>query len=308
AFETVVYDVDKEHGGRAGSSQFTADQAIGWLKKQPPEKPFCIYLGPPVPHDPRVAPPEFVKLYDPAKLKLSPNFLPQHPFDNGELRVRDELLAPHPRTPETMRQHLADYYACISCFDHHLGRIVAELQARGQLDNTLIIYTSDHGLAVGGRHGLLGKQHLYEHNKPPLILAGPGVPAGKQSAALVYLFDLLPTVCEAAKLAVPRTCDGLSLMPVVRGDKAKTRDWLLGAYRDCQRMVRDERWKLIAYNAGGVKNVQLFDLAADPDELKNLAGEPRHADQRARLEKLLTEARKQFGDPSDFDGTGAKQP
>lgn len=308
AFETALYDIDKEHGGRAGSSQFTADKAIAWLREQKPERPFCIYLGPPVPHDPRVAPEEFMKQYDPAKLKLAPNFMPQHPFDNGELRVRDELLAPHPRTPEEMKRHLAGYYACITCLDHHLGRIVAELKARGQLDNTLIVYTSDHGLAVGGRHGLMGKQNLYEHNKPPLILAGPGVPQGKKSDALVYLFDLFPTVCDAAGLAIPKPCEGATLMPVVRGEKAKVRDWLLGAYRDCQRMVRDERWKLISYHADGVKNVQLFDLANDPDEIKNLAADPKHAEQRSRLEKLLAEARKQFGDPVDFDAPRAKKP
>ena len=89
-------------------------------------------------------------------------------------------------------------------------------------------------------------------------------------------------------------------MSVIQGRQTKVRNWLFGAYRDCQRMVRDDRWKLIAYNAGGEGNTQLFDLANDPDEIMNLADDSKLAYQRARLEKLLVKARKQFGDPVDF--------
>lgn len=246
-FETVVYDRSRETpgGGHAQASQFMADQTIAWLGRHAAEganrKPFFIYLGPPVPHDPREAPPEFMKLYDPEKIQLPASFLPQHPFDNGELRVRDELLAPHPRTAKEMKRHLADYYASITCFDHHLGRVIDELRRRGILDNTLIVFTSDHGLAVGGMHGLMGKQNLYEHNKPPLILAGPGIPQGKHSGALVYLFDLFPTVAQAAGVPMPKGIDGQSLWPILRGETDGVRNTLFGAYREEQRMIRDAR-------------------------------------------------------------------
>ncbi len=156
-----------------------------------------------MPHDPRLAPAEFTKLYDPAKISLSKNFMPEHPFDNGELKIRDELLAPHPRTPAVMRQHLADYYATISHLDSEVGRVLAEIERRGWADNTIVIYSSDQGLAVGGRHGLMGKQNLYEHVKPPLVFAGPGIPRG-QSDALVYLYDLFPTICDFAVRKLPR--------------------------------------------------------------------------------------------------------
>ncbi|WP_020470637.1 sulfatase-like hydrolase/transferase [Zavarzinella formosa] len=300
AFEKVIYHT-APMTERAGQSRFMAESAIKWLKEQPAgKKPFFIYLGPPVPHDPRLAPEEFVKLYDPEKLTLSPNFMPQHPFDNGELKVRDELLAPIPRTPADMKKHLADYYATISNLDHHVGRIIVQLKESGELDKTIVVFTSDQGLAVGGRHGLMGKQNLYEHFKSPLIIAGPGIPKGK-SDALAYLFDLFPTLCDATGTEIPKVCEGSSLMPVVTGKKAAVRETLFGAYRNCQRMVRDERWKLIAYNAGGDKHTQLFDLNADPDELKNLADEPAHKTTRERMEKLLAAERKKFGDPVDFD-------
>lgn len=307
SFETVVYDETRgdKRGGRVGASQFHADTAIEWLGQQKSDTPFLIYFAPPVPHDPRVAPPEFMKMYDPAKITLSKNFMPRHPFDNGELKIRDELLAAHPRTEMDMRQHLAEYYATVSNLDHHVGRVIKELQRRGQLENTLVIYSSDQGLAVGGRHGLMGKQNLYEHVKPPLIVAGPGIPKG-QSGALAYLFDLLPTVCEYSQLPKPDRCDGLSLLPVIRGEKPRVRETLLGAYRDCQRMIRDERWKLLAYQANGERNTQLFDLSSDPDELRNLADDPKFADQRQRLEKLLTESRQQFNDPTKFTTDSSK--
>ncbi|MGD9724690.1 MAG: sulfatase-like hydrolase/transferase [Pirellulales bacterium] len=277
-----------------------AEEVLKYLAAHDASRPFFIYLAPPVPHDPRTAPAEYVRMYEPAQLSLSKNFLPEHPFDNGELKVRDELLAAHPRTPDAMRQHLADYYATITHLDHEVGRIVAELDRRGLLANTVIIFTSDQGLAIGGRHGLMGKQNLYEHVKPPLVFAGPGIPHG-QSDALVYLFDLFPTICQLAGAAVPPEIEGQSLLPVIHGEQPRVRDTLLGAYRACQRMIRDERWKLIQYNAGGVKNTQLFDLAHDPDELHNLALEPAQQNERARLEKLMTEARQHYGDPVDFD-------
>ena len=290
-------------GRTAVSATEHADETIKFLKAHDGRKPFFVYLAPPVPHDPCLAPDEFVKLYEPANLSLSKNFTPQHPFDNGELQVRDEKLAGLPRKPEEMRRHLAGYYATISHLDHEVGRVLDTLKERGFTDNTVVIYSSDQGLAVGGRHGLMGKQNLYEHVKPPLIFSGPGVRRG-QSDALVYLFDLFPTLCDLAGAPTPTVVEGESLLPIIQGRQRSVRDTLFGAYRDCQRMIRDERWKLIKYNANGVKNVQLFDLKNDPDELKNLANSPKQADQRTRLEALLGEACKQFGDPVDFERTG----
>jgi arylsulfatase A-like enzyme len=299
AFETNI----ETKGRTAQSATENADAAIDFLRKHDARRPFFVYLAPPVPHDPRLAPAEFVKLYDPARLTLSKNFMPRHPFDNGELMIRDETLAAHPRTPAEMRIHLADYYATISHLDHEVGRMMDVLKERGFADNTVVIYSSDQGLAVGGRHGLMGKQNLYEHVKPPLLFAGPGIPHG-QSDALVYLFDLFPTICDLAGVMTPEVVEGRSLLPVIQGRQPSVRPWLFGAYRDCQRMIRDGRWKLIAYRAGGTRNTQLFDLRNDPDELHNLADDPKYADQRGRLQKLLAEARRDFADPVDFDGAG----
>jgi|tagenome__1003787_1003787.scaffolds.fasta_scaffold20963974_2 arylsulfatase A-like enzyme len=272
------------------------DQVVQFLKKHDRSKPFFIYLAPPVPHDPRVAPQKFVRMYDPDKLTLSRNFMPEHPFDNGELKIRDEMLAAHPRTPQEMRQHLADYYACISDLDNQIGRILRSLRELGYSEKTVIIFSSDQGLAVGGRHGLMGKQNLYEHVKPPLVIAGPGVPHGR-SDALVYLYDLFPTICDYAQAPIPAVVEGKSLATIIRGEATDVRPYLFAAYRDWQRMLRDKRWKLIEYVVGDQHHTQLFDLSTDPDELNNLAAEKNSAEVLTRLRAQLLQLSKDFGDP-----------
>jgi arylsulfatase A-like enzyme len=142
----------------------------------------------------------------------------------------------------------------------------------------------------------MGKQNLYEHVKPPLVLAGPGVPHG-QSDALVYLYDLFPTICEYARVSTPSVAEGKSLAPIVGGQASDVRPYLFAAYRDWQRMVRDKRWKLIEYVVSDQHHTQLFDLSKDPDELENLATEPSDAEVLARLRGELLRFARHFGDP-----------
>ena len=273
---------------RAHCSQRLADRTIEFLKSRTASheaKPFYIYIAPPVPHDPRSAEPQFHTLYDPAKITLSPAFLPQHPFDNGEMAVRDEQLAPWPRTPEDTKRQTADFYACVTGLDHHVGRIFAELKASGQWENTIIIFSADNGLSLG-EHGLFGKQNLYEFGglHVPCVIAGPGISKGK-SEALIYLMDLFPTFTEFAGAKNPDGVEGKSIVPILTGKETKVRDVLYTAYRNCQRSIRDERWKLIRYPL--VDRTQLFDLSTDPHELINLADKPAHAAKLSELTALL---------------------
>lgn len=290
-FETTTNDDAKGRtpaDDRAHCSQRLADGAIKFLKSRTTSqesKPFYVYLAPPVPHDPRSAEPQFHKLYDPAKIPLSPAFMPQHPFDNGEMTIRDEKLAPWPRTPENTKQQLANYYACVTGLDHHIGRIFEQLKKSGQWDNTIIIFSADNGLSMG-EHGLFGKQNLYEFGgmHVPLVIAGPGIPKGK-SDAFVYLMDLFPTFADFAGAKISEGVEGKSIVPILNGKQTKVRDVLYTAYRHCQRALRDDRWKLIRYPL--VDRTQLFDLSNDPLELNNLAGKPEHAAKVAELTALL---------------------
>jgi arylsulfatase A-like enzyme len=266
-----------EHGQRC------VDDAIAFLNSRAADKPFCMYLAFEGPHDPRVAAPHYLEQYDRAKIPLPTNFLPIHPFDNGEMTVRDERLEKWPRTPDAIRQHLHEYYACITSIDGHIGRLLQTLRDLGQFENTLIIFSSDNGLAIGS-HGLMGKQNLYEEGmKVPLLFCGPGIPAGR-SDALVYLLDIFPTVCELVGTDVPTVVDGKSLVPVITGLTAHARDTLFLAYRDVQRAVRDERWKLIVYPKTNKR--QLFDLHNDPYEMHDLSADRA---QSARIDCLWQE-------------------
>ena len=201
------------------------------------------------------------------------------------MTVRDEKLAPWPRTPEDTKQQNAAYYSCVTGLDHHVGRIFAALKAGGQWDNTIIIFSGDNGLSLG-EHGLFGKQNLYEFGgmHVPLVIAGPGIPKGK-SEALVYLMDLFPTFAEFAGAKLPEGIEGKSLCPIIEGKSSKVRDVLYTAYRDCQRAIRDDRWKLIRYPL--VDRTQLFDLSTDPHELNNLTDKPEHAAKLAELTIFL---------------------
>jgi arylsulfatase A-like enzyme len=282
-FDHNKYLADQEARTSGEPCQSIVDEAIDFLKGRNREKPVFMYLAFANPHDERVANEKYMRLYDRDKIPLPKNYKPLHPFNNGEQFVRDELLAPFPRTEDDVRQHLHDYYAVISGMDHHLGRFFAALKELGMYDNTIFIYSADHGLAIGS-HGLFGKQNLYEAGmKPPLIFAGPGIPHG-ESNALVYLLDIFPTVCDLVGTTIPTGLDGKSLKPVIEGKQSSVRDTLFLSYRDVQRAIRDDRYKLIRYPQ--VNITQLFDLQTDPDELNNLAKNP---DQAERVKKLMTE-------------------
>ena len=223
------------------------------------------------------------------------NFLPQHPFNNGEMTIRDEALAPWPRTPEVVRQHLADYYAYITFTDDQVGRILDALRASGEYANTIVVFSSDNGLAIGS-HGLFGKQNVYEHaTHEPLLIAGPGIPKGKRSEAFCYLLDIFPTLGALCGVSAPEGSEGLSLLPVIRGEVAQRRDSVFTAYRHLHRAVRDDRWKLIVYPQIGY--TQLFDLRRDPFERRNLADRPAYDGQVQRLTALLHGWQQRLGDP-----------
>ena len=281
------------------SVELFADSAIDFLKNQKgADKPFVAYVAFNGPHDPRTAPKEYHAAYNAAKPPLPPNFLPLHPFNNGDLVGRDERLAPWPRTPAVVQQHLADYYAYITFVDAQIGRILAALRAAGLEDDTIIVFASDHGLAIGS-HGLFGKQNLYDHSMhAPLMFAGPGVPQGKRSDAFCYLLDIFPTLGDLAKVQAPDGSEGKSLVPVMKGDATQVRDSIFLAYRNVQRAVRDERWKIIVYPQ--INKTQLFDLQNDPHEIKDLAGDPAHAQEIVRLTAKLKDWQKQLGDKQEL--------
>lgn len=293
------FDVDKylkdDLGDRTDGEpgKQIVDEAIAFLKEKRDDRPFFMYLAFGNPHDPRVAAPKYMALYDRDKIPLPKNYLPQHPFNNGEMTVRDERLSPWPRTEAEIRKTWHEYYATISGLDFHIGRLLETLRSLGLDDETIIVFSADQGIAVGS-HGLLGKQNLYDHSmKSPLVIAGPGIPSGR-SDALVYLLDIYPTICDLAGAPAPPGIDGVSFKPVIAGKAKQARGDLMLAYRDVQRAYRDGRWKLIRYPRVNV--TQLFDLKSDPHETRNLAGDPAQAKRLAQMTAGLRQWQKRLGD------------
>lgn len=289
------YPTNRQYQSAKYSTELFADSAVEFLQKQAKDRPFFLYVAFTSPHDPRTPPKEFERLYDPEKIPLPKNFLPEHPFDNGEIKIRDEKLLPWPRTPQAVQKEIALYYAMISHLDTQIGRVLESLQKAGLAENTIIVFAGDNGLAVG-QHGLLGKQNVYDHSiRVPLVMSGPGIPRGARSDALCYLFDVFPTLCELSQTPVPASVEGRSLVPVLRGERKQVRDSVFAAYRHLHRTVRDERWKLIEYPQ--IKRSQLFDLLNDPLEMKDLSADAAHAGRLDSLRKRLRQWQEETGDP-----------
>lgn len=277
-------EVERKSGG---TGKEIVDPAIAFLKSRKTDKPFCMYLAFANPHDARVASEKHLKMYDQDAIPLPKNYLPYHPFNNGELLVRDERLAPWPRTKSEVRKQLRDYYAVITGLDEQMGRLLATLKELKLDENTIVIFSADHGLAMGS-HGLFGKQSLYEHSmKAPLVYAGPGIPKGETNA-FGYLHDIYPTACALAGIEQPSGIDGVNQQPVILGKEAHVRDTIFTSYKDVQRAVRHGDWKLIVYPK--INKTQLFNLKTDPDEIVDLASDSKD---EKKLQELLAIMKKQ---------------
>jgi arylsulfatase A-like enzyme len=287
------------------SSECYADASIEFLtNRKDADKPFLMYVAFNSPHDPRTPPPGYGHKYAPEDIPLPLNFLSRHPFDNGDMDVRDEVFLPLPRTPEMITREIALYYGMISEVDFQIGRILEALEKSGEYENTIIVFTADNGLAVG-QHGLLGKQNLYEHSvKTPLVIAGPAIPANERNGALSYLPDLYPTLCDLIGIPAPATIDGQSLKKALMERQPSGREHIFLSYINIQRAIKKDNYKLIRYNVAGEERVQLFDLSKDPLEQDNLADAPACGEKVAELTRLLSDEMRNLGDFCDFARPG----
>jgi len=276
------------------SSKIFADAAIDYIDNAKKDKPFFLYVSFTTPHDPRNAPESYREMYYKNPPPLPENFLPLHPFDNRFLLGRDESLAPWPRPRGMINDQLSEYYALTTYLDKQVGRIYEALKGSPNADNTYIIYTADHGLALGS-HGLLGKQNVYEQSmKSPLIIYGPNVPAGQSSDAFSYIFDLYATCLKIAGINVPTEGDAKDLSPIWKGEKTTIRSEVVLPFQNKMRTVNDGHWKLHIYPPSN--HILLFDVKNDPEEIVNMANNPKYKDTITRLTSLLRDWQKKEND------------
>lgn len=341
---TVRHDATRRGGTPETGSAWHGDRVMEYLaarESSGDHRPFLIYYGFSHPHDERDGTPELLAKYgavnhrdravppprNPLQPRLPPNYLPAHPFHHGHPRLRDEVEVGgvwERRDEATIRNELGREFACSENIDIQIGRVLARLEALGELQNTYIIYTADHGMAIG-RHGLQGKQNLYQHTwRVPFIVKGPGIAPGTRVTGNIYLLDVLATLCDLAGIAAPESNEGLSFRPILEGRQARLRDVMYGVYnggtKPGMRSVRQGDWKLIKYDVmdGTVRETQLFNLAENPHEFLqqhhdpgvvaltgvtpepqqvNLAGDPRYADKLQELEGLLLAEMRRLDDP-----------
>ena len=342
----VVRDKTARKAGEEDGSQWHGRQVLDYLNSRATQKeekkPFLIYFGFSHPHDERWGRDDLNEKYGVRNVDAPPttvsdraprvpvSWLPEHPFHHGHVDLRDEVRVPGvmtSRTEATVRNELGREYACIENIDDQVGLVVDKLKQMGELENTYVIYTADHGIAVG-RHGLMGKQNLYEHSwRVPFLASGPGIEPGSRAPGNGYLLDVLPTLCELTGVPVPDTAQGKSLKPVLMGKARKVREVTYGAYcggsKPGMRSVRKGYWKLIKYDVleGKVRQTQLFNLKDNPEEILiehhapevvaktgyqpnekqvNLADDPKFARKRKEMETLLLAEMRRLEDPFRF--------
>jgi choline-sulfatase len=283
-------------------SEVLGDDSVEYLStasKQ--ENPFFMYLAFNAPHDPRQSPKEYVEKYPLENIGIPENYLPEYPYKEsigcGE-SLRDERLAPFPRTEYAVKVNRQEYYAIITHMDNEIGRILDTLKETGKEDNSIIFFTADHGLAVG-HHGLMGKQNMFEHSlRPPLIVAGPGIPQNTKIDAPVYLQDIMPTTLQLANIEKPDYVQFKSLLPLITRKTQKSYNAIYGAYRDLQRTVIQGNHKLILYPQ--IQKILLFDLENDPREMENLVDLPENTDLIKRLFATLLILQEETDDDLDL--------
>ncbi|PWJ57986.1 arylsulfatase A-like enzyme [Dyadobacter jejuensis] len=286
-------------------SEVVTDDALGFIDEaSKKDKPFFMYLAFNAAHDPRQAPQAYLDMYPVDSIEIPESFQPDYPY-HDEIgvgpRLRDEALAPFPRTEFAIKTHLKEYYAIITHLDAQIGLIIDDLKAKGLMQNTYIILTADHGLAVG-RHGLLGKQNMYDHSmRPPLMMSGPAVKPGTVIDTDVYYQDLMATALDLAGIEKPSFVAFNSLLPLLDDTQSTSSyDGIYGCYLNLQRMIRKDGYKLIVYPKAN--KVLLFDLNKDPEEMQNIADKPENAALKARLFNDLLELQKHYDDTLDLSG------
>ncbi len=285
------------------STELYADAAIRFLTgSKAKEAPFYCYVAFTSPHDPRTPPKKFADMYHPDKISLPPNFLPLHPFDNGDLNVRDENLLPHPRIASDVKREIALYYGMISEMDAQVGRILEALDKAGLRENTIIVFAGDNGLALG-QHGLMGKQSLYEHSiRVPLIISGPGLQKNVRSDAFVYLSDISPTLYDYLNITPPSTVEAKSLLPILHDPSKSVRKAIYNVYGHWSRSIKTaDGFKMIAYNVKGKLTTQLFNLKKDPWEMHDLSGDKTFIAKMAALRNLLKQEMDKAYDDLNID-------
>ena len=294
------------NNARMDRSVERTDEAISWLEEEAPQgDDWILYLSYQPPHFPLTAPEEYWEMYPPEEMDL--------PFDYPAAENHPVIADLHRHfqgtdlNHETLRRLRTGYYALCTAIDEQIGRVIDALEESGQAEETVVIYTSDHGEILGD-HGLWWKCCMYEPAVGvPLLMSGPDVPSGKQIDAPVSLVDIVPTIAELTGTPLDEDWSGTSLLPLLQqvqateggdvgADRIAFSEYHAHGARNGMFMVRKGHFKYIYYPENPP---QLFNLKADPHELTNLAGAEKYADTQDELHQELLNIVKDHPDAID---------
>lgn len=281
-FVTVSYSGDGSDQPDAKS----AAKSIELLEKfSHASQPFLLATGFVRPHYPMVAPQQFFDRYPHADIRV-----PLVPADDlqdipqlgiAESNSVKNGLSDH---PENQQKMWAGYYASVSFMDQQVGKLLDALERLKLADQTIVIFTSDHGYHLG-EHTFWQKANLHEQvTRVPLIMAVPGIPAGR-SRAVVELVDILPTCCELTQLPIPPGVEGQSLVGVLQARRTAVRETAL-SYDGLHYALRSDRWAFMRYKDG---TEELYDMHLDSNQYVNLAQSPMAREALALMRDQLTE-------------------
>lgn len=255
-------------------------QVASWAVKtlnEKPKEPFCLSVGFFLPHVPCYATQKWFDLYPEDEVQV-PEIIADDRADTPRFSWYLHWKLPEPRLKflkeaNQWKNLTRSYLACTSFVDAQIGRVMAALQENGYADNTIIVLWSDHGWHIGEKE-ITGKNTLWDDGtRVPLIFAGPGITAGQVCTQPAELLDIYPTLSELAGMEVPETLEGHSLVPQLVDAKTK-RQWpAITTHNHDNHGIRTERWRFIQYADG---SQELYDMQADPNEWKNLAGESQY--------------------------------
>ena len=295
--ERFISEIPLEHTVET----WTADQAIKLLRDRDRDKPFMMQLSFQRPHEPLCIPPECSSWYDPATIHIPDSaedfftnrFASKPEFQKAYIR-EDSMGYPYrPRSRDDLRRQLAAYYTLITLIDKQIGRVFDELAHQGQLHNTIICYTADHG-DFAGEHGLVLKNlGLYESiHRVPFLLQWPGGPAGLSSEAMIELVDVMPTLLDAAGLRdlIPSSVDGCSRLEEASG-QCSGASHVVCEYDFLPRQprtvaVRTRTHRYVFYPSQPHDIGELYDHTTDPGEIENRWHDPSVRQERLELAEL----------------------
>jgi iduronate 2-sulfatase len=246
---------------------------------------FFLAVGFYRPHTPYVAPKRYFDMYPRTRIEL-PKLSDADRSRTPEAAYRSAHKEQDAMTDDQRREAIQAYWASITFMDAQVGHVVDALDRLGLSNNTVVVFTSDHGYHLGD-HGLWQKMSAFERSaRVPLIIAAPGAKArGVTARGLAELVDLYPTLADLAGLTPKGPVDGVSLAPMLQDPAATVKDAAFTQVRNGY-SVRTDRWRYIEW-AGGEQGAQLYDMGKDPGETMNLAADAQHAatvnELRARL-------------------------